>query len=110
MTVSAALAELLREAATEGARRALEQLSPSITRWIPLRESPLGYRPTLDLIRAGELTVHGVGNRKFLDREQIGSWLEQHPIVRRESGEDDEIDTIIAATHERRGRKQRGAK
>lgn len=75
------LQPFLEAAAEAGARRALAEVHPSQPNWIPLRQSPLGYRQTLNLVRNGELQVHGVGNRKYLNREQVESWLLSHPIA-----------------------------
>ena len=111
MTVENVLSGLLEAAAEAGARRAIEQLqTTTASRWIPLRESPLGYRPTLDLIRAGALSVHGIGNRKYLDREMVDAWLLAHPIAASvRSVERDEIDLIVDS-HRQRQAKRKGAK
>jgi len=100
-----ALETLLQTAAEAGARRALAQIHPSQPVWIPLRQSPLGYRPTLELVRKGELQVHGIGNHKYLNREHVESWLLVHPIARASSVEHDEVEAIIEANNNRRRRR-----
>ena len=109
MTAADSLQSLLTAAAEAGARKALEQVtSGPQTRWIPLRESPLGYRATLDLIRCGELTTHGIGNRKFLDREMVNRWLLEHPILNSSEtpAEADELEGIIASNRARKARRK----
>ncbi len=100
------LSALVDAIADRVAERLRTESSAAPSRWIPLRESPLGYRPTLDLIRARELTAHGIGHRRYVDREQIDRWLETHPIAPRESGaDDDDIDELVVAHHQRRARR-----
>jgi len=96
---------LLEAAAEAGARKALEQVQAkgAASRWIPIKESPLGYRATLDLVKAGELQVHGIGHRRYLDREQLDRWLLAHPIRSNDApSDDDEIAELIAAGDARR--------
>ncbi len=112
MSVEGALSTLLEAAAEAGARRALEQVRPEASRWIPLRESPLGYRATLRLIGAGELTTHGAGNRKYLDREMVDAWLLGHPILNSPTNAEgtDEIDAIVQANRARKARRKGATK
>lgn len=114
MTASDALNELLAAAAEAGAKRALEQATTSKqSRLVPLRECPIGYRNVLDLVRRGELKVFGVGNRKFVDREQLDEWILNHPMSASATtvtdANDDEIAAIIAANHKRKQGKRSSA-
>jgi len=102
-----ALAALLEAAAEAGARRALAEIHPSQPTWIPLRQSPLGYRQSLNLVRNGELQVHGIGNKKFLNREQLDSWLFAHPMARTPPMEIDEIQAIIDFNENRRRKRKK---
>jgi len=110
ITVNALLEPLLDAIADRVARRLRADTTPA-SRWIPLRESPLGYRPTLELIRTGELAVHGIGHRKYLDCEQVDCWLSAHPIAvaSKPLGEPDEIDAIVSASRQRQA-KRKGTK
>lgn len=110
MTASDALNELLAAAAEMGARRAIEQVATAgAPRLIPLKQCSIGYRNVLDLVRRGDLEVFGVGNRKFVDREQLDQWILNHPIAKPVDTEakEDEIDAIIAANRSRRKPKRK---
>jgi len=107
MTAGDALHELLEAAAEAGAKRALEQVTSSKpSRLVPLKQCSIGYRNALDLVRRGELETFGMGNRKFIDQEQLDAWLLNHPLTvpaaDTTAAKVDEIDAIIAANHKRK--------
>lgn len=58
------------------ARVAAEQ--PSIL--IPIAESPVGYRLTLDATNRGELPRYRVGAHTFVRRDELERWILAHPV------------------------------
>ena len=109
MSAADALTTLLEAAAAAGARTALaEFVTAQPSRWLPVKQSPLGYRATLDLIRAGEIHVHGIGHRRYVDREAVNAWLLAHPIAvaSKPLGEPDEIDVLVASNRARKARRK----
>jgi hypothetical protein len=107
--VNGLLGPLLDALADAVAARLRTDTTAALPRWVPLRDSPLGYRPTLDIIRRGELRVHGIGHRRYVDREAVDRWLLEHPIVTSADAQSDEIDAIIQANRQRKA-KRKGAK
>ncbi len=60
-------------------------------------------------MRRGELHVHGIGHRRYVDREAVDRWIEQHPIVASADAEADAIDAIVAANRKRKARRKGAA-
>lgn len=107
MTDRAAIASALRVIADALETAPVAPVHEEPSRLIPLRQSPVGYRLTLEAIKQGELRKYQVGGRSFIERTELDAWILAHPVAPRAvvaEPEHDEIDAVIAANRRRRER------
>lgn len=56
---------------------------PAAATWIDIRDpaSPVPYRAALAAARRGELSVHRVGRRGLVRREELDAWIAAQPTL-----------------------------